>query len=243
MQKAFRLLLGLALGMVSLLAISTSAIPVAAHDHGTPVPTETSLVVPLGQLNDSGITGTATLDEANGKTTVTVDVTNAPSGVAMPSHIHVGTCDTLDPVPTFPLNDVVEGHAVTVIDTTIAHLLASPFAVNLHKSAEEITVYVACGNITSTSATPVAQAGAEKVDIQISDFSFTPASIEVKAGTSMTFTNGGVDHTATSNDAPEPFNSGILHKGQSFTVVLNTPGTYNYLCLLHPTMIGTIVVK
>lgn len=77
--------------------------------------------------------------------------------VAHPSHIHVGTCDQLDPNPTFPLTNVaaVSADATrgdvevanSTIDVTLDELLASPYALNVHESAENVANYIACGNI------------------------------------------------------------------------------------------------
>jgi len=74
-----------------------------------------------------------------------------------PSHVHTGTCAELDPTPTYPLNDVApvapdapEGSvevAHTTIDATLDELLASPFAINVHESAENPGNYISCGEI------------------------------------------------------------------------------------------------
>jgi plastocyanin len=40
----------------------------------------------------------------------------------------------------------------------------------------------------------------------------------------------------------DPFNSGIMFPGQSFTLRFNEPGVYNYVCFLHPGMQGGVVV-
>lgn len=128
-------------GLLALLLVS----PAAAADGD-------QLEVPFAAQNDSGISGTATFVEHDGKTTVTIDLTGAADAVEQPAHIHAGTCATLDPAPTYPLNNVVDGHSETVVDATIATLLASPFAINVHKSAEEITTYVACADIVSSAS-------------------------------------------------------------------------------------------
>ncbi|MCO5176434.1 MAG: LPXTG cell wall anchor domain-containing protein [Thermomicrobiales bacterium] len=135
--------LGLLVGS-ALLALAI-VFPVAAADGD-------QLEVPFTEQNDSGITGTATFVEQAGKTTVTVDLIGSATDVEQPSHIHVGTCDNLDPLPTYPLNNIVDGHSETVVDVTIATLLASPFAVNVHKSAEEIDTYVACAEIVASTS-------------------------------------------------------------------------------------------
>lgn len=74
-----------------------------------------------------------------------------------PSHIHAGTCAELDPTPTYPLNDVAPVApeapagsvevAHTTIDATLDELMASPFAINVHESAENVANYIACGDI------------------------------------------------------------------------------------------------
>ncbi len=135
--------LGLLLGAALLALVFVS--PAAAADGD-------QLEVPFVAQNDSGISGTATLVEQGGKTTVTIDLTGASASVEQPSHIHAGTCADLDPAPTYPLNNVVKGHSETVVDATLATLLASPFAINVHKSAEEITTYVACADIVASAS-------------------------------------------------------------------------------------------
>ena len=77
-----------------------------------------------------------------------------------PVHIHAGTCAELGDV-VVPLEDVAfpEGeHAgadsaipvklsLNVVDMSLEDILAAPHAINVHKSAEEIDVYIACGDI------------------------------------------------------------------------------------------------
>ncbi|HVL26105.1 MAG TPA: hypothetical protein VM450_18575 [Thermomicrobiales bacterium] len=76
------------------------------------------------------------------------------AGAAHPSHIHKGTCAELDPNPAYPLNDVTQigdgavASSTTTVDVSLDDLLASPYAINVHKSAEDISTYVACGDLT-----------------------------------------------------------------------------------------------
>ena len=106
----------------------------------------------LAALNNSGITGTATLEDvAGGQTRVRITLQGAPAGVAMPAHVHEGTCANLNPTPRFPLTNVQGGTSETTINTTVANLTSGQFAINIHKSPQEAAVYVACGNITMTA--------------------------------------------------------------------------------------------
>ena len=141
-----------ALVLLALLAAATlaGARPVAAAVGDT-------LVITLEELNDSGVSGTATLtDNGDGTTTVAIEVEGATGG--HPAHIHNGTCDDLDPNPLYPLTTVDEnGTSETDVPYTLDDLLATPTAINLHESDTNLGTYIACGNITGE---PVS-AGAE----------------------------------------------------------------------------------
>lgn len=103
--------------------------------------------VSLASLNGSGVSGTATLSDAgNGQTQVVIKV-DAAGNAAMPAHVHPGTCATLDPKPKYPLSDVKDGASTTTIAVALADLTKTAFAVNLHKSADDIKTYTACGDI------------------------------------------------------------------------------------------------
>lgn len=94
---------------------------------------------------------------------VAQDATPEGDAVAVqgrPIHIHSGTCDELGDV-IYPLNPVevaegvTEGNAdatsvetsATTVDVALADLLAEDFAINAHLSDDEISTYIACGEI------------------------------------------------------------------------------------------------
>ncbi len=78
--------------------------------------------------------------------------------------------------------------------------------------------------------------------ISIQNFSFAPATITVKKGTTVTWTNrDGAPHTIT-GDSGGPA-SPTLAQGQSYSYVFSTPGTYPYHCSIHPGMRGTVTVQ
>src|SRR6476661_10691302 len=98
--------------------------------------------------NGSGEDGSAQLtDMGDGTTKVELIMLNAPEGAVQPSHIHKGSCANLDPNPAYPLNDVKEGKSTTVVKVPLADLTKEKYAINVHKSAAEATVYVSCGNL------------------------------------------------------------------------------------------------
>ncbi len=108
--------------------------------------------IPLLEQNNSGQSGTATFTYSEDYSTVTIEI-NLSNGTAepQPAHIHTGSCADLNPKPFYPLNNVVNGKSVTVItEADVANLdydLYNQFAINVHKSAAEASVYVACGDI------------------------------------------------------------------------------------------------
>ena len=80
------------------------------------------------------------------RTAVFVSVEPGPAGVPQPIHIHEGTCGNLGAV-VHPLPDIAGGKTAPVLDVSLAELRTGNFAINAHRSAEEIGVYVACGDI------------------------------------------------------------------------------------------------
>lgn len=97
-------------------------------------------------------------------------------------------------------------------------------------------------NAPGTSSSNSAAGAQQKADVSIKNFKFVPATVKVKAGGTVTFTNqDAAAHTATS-DKGGVFDTNGLDKGKSKTVTFKTPGTYAYHCDFHPFMKGTVVV-
>lgn len=77
--------------------------------------------------------------------------------------------------------------------------------------------------------------------VTIVDFQFNPGTITVHTGDTITWTNTGAQpHTATAND--HSFDTGVLKKGESASHTFSTPGTFSYICTIHPFMKGTVTV-
>jgi hypothetical protein len=116
-----------------------------------PATADTStLTVTLSAQNGSGETGKATLTQETAGVSVVIALT--PAADPQPAHIHTGTCSKLNPAPQYPLANVVGGSSTTLVKgVTIAALLKTPFAINVHKSANDLGTYVACGNIAATA--------------------------------------------------------------------------------------------
>ena len=92
------------------------------------------------------------------------------------------------------------------------------------------------------SAAPApASAPVATSSVTIKNFAFSPASITVKVGTTVTWTNQDQDaHTVT--DKGGAFGSQALDTNASYKFTFSKPGTYNYFCTIHPFMTATVVV-
>ena len=83
---------------------------------------------------------------------------------------------------------------------------------------------------------------AEDATAKIDNFTFVPARLTVKAGTTVTWRNeDDIPHTVTS--VTQLFKSRALDTDDSFSFIFTEPGIYEYFCSLHPRMTATIVVE
>jgi plastocyanin len=92
----------------------------------------------------------------------------------------------------------------------------------------------------SSSSAAAKPAGKNAVTIQ--NFAFSPATVTIKAGQSITWTNeDSIGHSATADSGS--FDTGVLSQGQSKTIAFAKAGTYTYHCSVHPNMKATVIVQ
>src|SRR5262245_24117613 len=78
-------------------------------------------------------------------------------------------------------------------------------------------------------------------EVAVDNFSFSPGTASVAAGTTVTWTNhDDVPHNIVSTE--RKFKSPVLDTDERFSHRFDVPGTYRYFCSLHPRMTGRIVV-
>ncbi|MEU7412391.1 MULTISPECIES: plastocyanin/azurin family copper-binding protein [Streptomyces] len=79
--------------------------------------------------------------------------------------------------------------------------------------------------------------------VAIKNFAFSPATLKVTAGTTVTWTNQDTDaHTVTSAGSGGPLHSAALNTHATYRYTFTKPGTYAYLCTIHPFMTATVEV-
>ena len=77
-------------------------------------------------------------------------------------------------------------------------------------------------------------------DVAISGFSFSPGTVTIGVGDTVTWTNSDAQaHTATGDG----WNTGDLGNGDAGSITFRTAGTFPYMCGIHPAMRGTVVVR
>jgi plastocyanin len=86
-----------------------------------------------------------------------------------------------------------------------------------------------------------APARAEEIKVTIDNFTFAPAQLTVKVGTTVTWTNhDDIPHTVVSAGK---FRSKTMDTDDSFSFTFTAAGEYKYFCSLHPHMTGMIKVE
>jgi plastocyanin len=89
---------------------------------------------------------------------------------------------------------------------------------------------------------PLQVSQVEAPQVTIDNFTFSPPTLTVSVGTTVTWTNqDDMVHTVT--EANRLFSSKSLETGDVYAHTFATPGTYSYFCALHPRMTATIIVK
>src|ERR671931_13038 len=128
---------------VAVALVAVGAMPNAAS-------AQQPVTVPLGAGRDANeAPGTATLtDLGGGRTRVDISVTS--SNANMPAHLHADVCPGVAAV-VFPLTNVANGQSTTEVNASLADIMARSKSINLHKSPDQIQVYVSCGNLPATA--------------------------------------------------------------------------------------------
>ena len=105
-----------------------------------------------------------------------------------------------------------------------------------------VLLYIGCGKGGSKPITPVnTNTPTYTASVDITNFTFSPASVRILAGGTVTWTNkDAVDHTATDLDGN--FDSGHVNPNQTYKFTFTKAGIYTYHCSIHSMMPNATVV-
>jgi plastocyanin len=133
-------------------------------------------------------------------------------------------------------NKVIIGIIVAVI------VIGGGFLIFSRQNSMKMNMQKNTPTTTQSQATPSGTTSETKNSVEIKNYSFSPSTLTVKVGDSVTWTNNdSVGHSATADD--NSFDTGVLQQGQSGSVTFKKVGTYTYHCSVHPNMKATIVVQ
>jgi plastocyanin len=112
-----------------------------------------------------------------------------------------------------------------VIDATARRRVVGAFLVGAALAAAALATARAAGDET----------------VKIDNFTFEPAQLTVKPGTTVTWINeDDIPHTVVATN--KTFRSKALDTDDKFSFTFTTAGTYEYFCSLHPHMKATVTV-
>lgn len=109
------------------------------------------------------------------------------------------------------------------------------------------TVLAGCSGSTPSSGSSGGGSGsggsggsAQSAAVEMSGFAFSPDSVDIAVGGTVTWTNkDSVTHTVKGDS----WGSGDIAAGATYSNTFDKAGTYAYHCSIHPSMTGTVVVK
>ena len=95
--------------------------------------------------------------------------------------------------------------------------------------------------VQTESAAVTPPVAVSRAEVTIANFAYSPQSISVKVGTTVTWTNqDSIRHSVTSDTGV--FDSGLIGKDATFSYTFNEVGVFPYHCTPHPYMVAIVTV-
>jgi plastocyanin len=205
--------------------------PDAGEVDADEAPVQTTGDVPEGAV-EIRIVGDDAGDFVPGE--LTVDVGRSVTFVNIHSDEHTATGSGFD---TGIIPD--EGGTATVVLDTPG---VFPYACLIHPEMTGVIRVRDENGLVPETQTAAQEVPADATMVIIANLAFDPAAITVPTGTTVAWTNDdAVPHTVTSTEGA--FDSGIFDPGGSFSFTFNEPGSFGYICQLHPQMQGTVTAE
>jgi plastocyanin len=139
------------------------------------------------------------------------------------------------------------GWRSTLMGVGLAALaLCAAFSSNDDNPTSPTSAPTASATTTQTAATTPSSTTTPSTAtdaVTIKDFAFNPASLTVKAGATVTWTNEDTTAHRVVGVSTGGFNAGTVATGETVTATFDTAGSFPYICEIHPQMMGTIVVE
>ena len=134
--------------------------------------------------------------------------------------------------------------AIAVLATVFSFLTASTGIEEFFAFGAQVPPHTReflAAEATPTSPQAAAPAG-NVVEVKVDNFSFSPQTITIKAGTTVIWTNrDDIPHTVVSDD--KVFKSKVLDTDEKFSFTFDKAGNFPYFCSIHPKMVGKVIVQ
>lgn len=232
---------------------------IAQGDIGRNELTTISKTYTLQSVSNNAISGTAKFTKrVSGEALVSIALTETTPGVNSPAHIHIGSVALPGPIGIglTDVNGTTGKSETSVTAVTYDELLVYDGYINVHKSATEMAILIAQGNIGSNDDQViynVTNSGAS--DYVFNGGGFTNANdpaLTLSRGRTYTFSVNAPGHpflikTTQTTGSANTYNDGVANNGASngtitFTVPANAPNALYYICEFHASMTGTITI-
>lgn len=138
-------------------------------------------------------------------------------------------------------------NTVLVLGVILVIIILSVFVIKSNTSSDMSSTSSSTDTSVASSDSDVvdyslSKTQAKRVYIDISDNSFTPKAVTIKAGTIITWINNDLVLHKITADNGGPTSNDLLN-GQGYSFVYKTKGIYGYHDSAYPTMKGTVIVK
>lgn len=95
---------------------------------------------------------------------------------------------------------------------------------------------------SATTGVPAVTVPAGAASVEIIDFAYAPQVVTVAPGQALVFTNADLDEHTVTSETSDVLVSDVISPGGQFSVTLDEPGTYDYVCTIHEFMSGSVEV-
>jgi plastocyanin len=100
------------------------------------------------------------------------------------------------------------------------------------------------GLVAGNALLAAGSASAASQQVTVGRYLFTPDTLTVSAGDTVTWVNRDpVPHAVAMTQAPVAVAAPVMSTGNSWSYTFTVPGTYYYFCSAHPDMRGSVTVQ
>jgi amicyanin len=172
------------------------------------------------------------------------------AGTEDPAVSHIDSAH-LETSPFQQARDLLDVDDYVLAHTVLVESMLAPAVSGTGCPGEEAAAAPAAPAAPAPATAPAAPAPAApahgghsmSADVTMNDLAFSPADVTVPAGSTVTWTNKeDAPHTVTSKGGGA-LKSKNLQKGDTYSHMFMTAGTYSYYCTVHPNMMGKVTVQ